>query len=577
MATDSNNLLLQPNAFAACAPNLSTDIKTCGTVTTCNAKAMKLAELANFTRSGDYLIMGALLKHDMEIRMCETQQNGLYDFLMANKVNISKKMQYDQINSGLYRIKPYILARRYSQINNAYWIGSNGQANGGNWQIDVASSTNIPPDVRSFNVDERVYIAGLTGGGTKTMTAWVIVSSTLINNAVRLVLSPQNSGSFLAAGRLASPVTGLVVRGTANKDDFEKFCAQPPAYLNWNSVPFWIETQRTSMCMSSMYQKWRSWLMADNPLYREYGDLTDIERNRQLGADWQKRMVETMFWGKAISANQTMASYDQLPEIDTFNGVTLGVDGAKCVGLRANMIGVYEQLVQCGRVVDIQGAQLNLISLFNELYNMKRVRESAGGKQITQFDLFTDSITAEAINQAMITYYQNKSGNALRLNMDIGGNGVTLPFNKDQEIQKANFGFNYRSYNLFYPALRINVITHYFFDDYLTANTAANQANAGRLLLVLDFSGIYPGIMASNRKVWKTGDLKTLAAIDSDFACVMEVPTQEQTLTSVTGTMIVECPSGNLWLENFSSAVPAVTAGGPPYPPTTTTTTTTSS
>lgn len=575
MATTTNNLLLSANAFSKCAPNLTTNIRQCGTVTTCMAKSMKQSELANYTRSGDYLIMGALLHHDMEIRMCETVQNGLYDFMMANAQNLSKKLKNEEINSGLYRIKPFIMARRYSPINNAYWNGSGGTTSGENWQIDAASSTNIPPDVRSFPVDQRVYITGLTGGGTKTMTAWVIVSATLINNAVRLVLSPQNSGSFLASGRLASPVTGIIVRGTANKDDFEKYCAEPPAYLNWNNTPFWIETQRTTMCRSSLYDKWRAWLLADNPLYKEFGDLTEIEKNRQLGMDWQKRMLETMFWGKAISANQTMANYDQLTEITTFNGTTLGVDGAKCVGLRANMIGIYEQLVQCNRVVDLQGAQLNLISLFNELYNMKRIRESAGGKQITQFDIFTDNITAEAINQAMISYYNTKSGNMLRLTMPVNDSpGVS--FNKDQEIKEANFGFNYRSYNLFYPALRINIITHYFFDDYLTANTNAGQDNAGRLLLVLDFTGIYPGIMASNTKRWKTGELQTLAGISSDFACVMEVPTQDTQLTSVTGTMVVECPAGNLWLENFSSAVPAVTSGGAPYPPTTTTTTTTS-
>lgn len=575
MATDTNNLLLSPNAFSKCAPNISTNIKQCGTVTVCDAKAMISSELTNYTRSGDYLIMGALIRHDMEIKQCGAVQNGLYDFLMANRVNISKKQSFDKINSGEFQIRPYILARQFSPINNAYWFVTDGQSSGENWTVEVQSSTNIPPDVRSFPVDQRVTIFGLTDAGTKTVTSWKIVSSTLNGYFVTLVLSSENSGSFLPEARLASPVTGVLTRGTANKSDFEKYCAEPPAYLNWKNVPFWIETQRTSMCKSSMYDKWRAYLLADNPLYREFGDLDDIERNRQLGADWQKRMVETMFWGKAISDKQNLAEYNQLDVINTYDGGTLGVDGAKCVGLRANMIGVYEQLAECGRVVDLLGAQVNLISLFNELYNMKRVREGQGGPSMQQFDIFTDSITAEAINQAMIAYYNTKSGNTLR--MTIGVNEMPpANFNKDQLIQKANFGFNYRSYNLFYPAVRINVITHYFFDDYLTANTGAGQADAGRLLLVLDFSGIYPGIMGSNRKVFKTGDANTLASINPDFACVLQVPTQEQTLTSVTGTMIVECPAGNLWIENFSDQVPSVTPGGDPYPPTTTTTTTTS-
>lgn len=564
-ASDINNLLLSPNAFAKCAPNLTTNIKECGSVTVCSAKAMIQSELTNYTRSGDYLIMGALIKHDMEIRMCDTVQNGLYDFLMANKVNVNKKVPFDKVDSGQWSIRPYILARQYSSINNAYWYVQGGKTvQSTKWQVDVSSTTNIPADTRSFPVGQRVYITGLTNAGTKTMTAWTVdqaVNSPSVANAIELTLVPQNAGSYLSGSRLQSPVTGLLVRGTNNVSDFEKFCDEPPAYLNWKNVPFWYETQRTALCRSTQYEKWRSYLLADNPLYAEFGDLSEIEKNRQLGADWQKRLVETMFWGKKISANQSLANYNLLDPINAFDGSAfgLGVDGGTCVGLRANMIGIYEQLAECNRVVDLQGATLNLISLFNELYNMKRVREGATGKYVTQFDIFTDSITASAINSAMIAYYNTLSGGNTRYMVDINKQpGVS--FNKEQDIQKAEFGFMYRSYNLNYPALRINVITHYFFDDYLTANTFAGQANAGRLLLVLDFSGIYPGIAATNRKVWNTGELKDLARIDPDFACVMAVNTKQTTLMSVTGTMVVECPAGQLWLENFAATVPSTTA-----------------
>jgi hypothetical protein len=568
--TDINNLLLQPNAFAKCAPNISTNIKECGSVTICNARPMIQSELANYTRTGDYLIMGAIIKHDMEIKMCDTVQNGLYDFLMANRINLSKKVQSHAVDSGTHEIAPFVMARQYSAINNGYWQVQNGAASGSNWSVDVSSTTNIPADVRSFPVGQRVYITGLTAAGTKTMTAWQIftsVPSAVVTNGVTLVLTPQNAGSYLSGSRLQSPVTGLLTRGTNNVSDFENFCAEPPAYMNWKNVPFWTETQRTSLCRSTQYEKWRKALLEDNPLYREFGDLTEIEKNRQLGADWQKRLVETMFWGKKINANQTLANYNQLPQISAYDGSAfgLGVDGGTCVGYRANMTGVYEQLAECNRVLDLQGAQLNLIALFNEIYNMMRTREGASGKYMKTFDLFTDNQTAHAINQAMISYYNNEVGGTARFVVPIGGPGQmpNASFNKEQDIQKAEFGFNYRSYNLMYPAqVRINVITHYFFDDYLTANNVANQSNAGRLLLVLDFTNIYPGITTSNRKVWDTGMLKNLAAINSGFNCVMEVNTLQTTLMSVTGTMIVECPAGNLWLENFSNAIPAYTNPG---------------
>jgi hypothetical protein len=585
MATNAegSNLLLTGNAFSKCAPNITSNIKECGSVTICNAKAMTQAELQNFTRGTDYLVMGSLIQHDFEIKMCAAVQNGLYDFLMSNKQNWNSKarMQKEQLAKGSYRIRPFLLARQYNPINNAYWIANNIVVQGSNLRIDASSSTNIPPDIRSFPTDMYLYLQGATAGGAVSRTSWIVVSAVLINNAVRITMSPANAGSFLPAANQSTAITtGVLTRGTPNKSDFEKWCNEQPAYLNWNEVPFWVDTSRTTMCRSSQYDDYVSMLLSENPLFKEFGYLPEAEKNRQLGEDWQRRMVEKMMWGQAKSASQTVAAYNNLEDITAFDGGTLGVDGATCVGKRADMIGVFQQLVQCGRYDDLLGAQLNLISLFNELYNISRVRQGAGNPNFMTIDVFTDNVTAHAINQAMITYYSNESGGLARLVMPIN-NSPGVSFNKDQDIQKAEFGFNYRSYNLMFPAfVRLNVVTHFFFDDYLTArvNTGnAQVANSGRLLLVLDFSNIYPAIVASNSKRWNTGDLKTLASINTDFACVLEVNTQEQQLTSVTAAMVVECPAGNLWLENFSSAVPAVTAGGPNYPATTTTTTTTSS
>lgn len=539
--------MLNPASFTKCAPSLATNIKQCGTVTICDAIPLDADNLTDaYMQSGDYRVMEALLFHDMEIKQCEAVQNGLYDFLMANKVNLSKRLQTSRANRGLIRIAPFILARQHSPINNEYWLVSGGAANGSNWQVTVASTSNIPYDVRSFPIGQRVYIDGKSEGGSSTKTAWEIID--VIDNGNdtgRLVLRSQNTNSNLDSDKLGSPNVGILRRGTPNVSDFEKFCAEAPAYLNWKDVPFWTETTRHSMCKSDLYDEYRKLLLEGNALYREYGDLDDIQKNRQLGADWQRRLVNSMFWNKALP-NQTLGDFNSLDEIETFDGGTLGVDGGRCIGKRANAVGIYEQLAECGRIFDLQGAQLNLPALFEAIYHIIRVREGIGNNN-TVIDVFTDSITAEKINTAMIKYYNSKSDNTLRLNMPVEGYSVA---------KKANFGFLYRSYPLFWPqGVVMNVVNHRFFDDYITAASLANQADTARVLWILDFAGIYPGILASNQVVQKTGDLKTLAAINPDFACVMRVPTQEQTLTSLTWTMIVDCPMSNLVLENFSDEV----------------------
>lgn len=573
MATSDNNLLLSANAFAKCAPNISTNIKQCGTVALCSAQPLTSGDLTDaYTKTGEYRVMESLLMADMEIKMCEASQNGLYDFLMANKVNMSKKVISHGKDSGLLQIAPFIKARQQSPINNEYWLFNQGQTSGSNWVITAHSAGNVPADVRSFPVGSNVFLNSAGSGGAVSRTMWKVVSATLNGDAVDVVLSSSNSGSNLDAAKLdTTPDTGYLTIGGNNVSDYEKECAEKPAYMTKKLVPFWVKTRRYSLCKSSKYDQYRALMIANNPLFREYGDVPDIERNRQLASDFQKSFVQDFFWGKPLP-NQNLADYDSLEDITTFDGTSLGlgVDGDVCVGKRAEPVGVYEQMAECGRVVDLLGGQLNLPAVFHAFYDIIRVRSSQGNNN-RNIDVFTDSVTAELINRAMIQYYSSKSADhngdsTLRLTMDVSGYSIA---------KKADFGFLYRSYPLFWPAgVTMNVLTHYAFDDELAVATDAGIGDSARRLWILDFAGIYPGIIASNRLVQNTGDLKTLASVNSDFACVMKVHTRQQTLNSQTDTTILECPSGNLILENFDEQVPDITeTPGLRYPSSTTTTT----
>ena len=582
MATSDNNLALSANAFAKCAPNVGTNIKQCGTVALCNAIPLKSGDLTSvYTESGEYRVMEALLMADMEIKMCEATQNGLYDFLMANKVNMSKKVIAHGRDSGLLQIAPFIKARQYSPINNEYWRFTGGSNDGTTLSIAVTSAGNVPLDDRSFPYGDHgitVFLNSVGDGGQAVRSAWKVATATLNGDVIDLTLTSLNTNSnnesvqAMQADTDTWPTSGYLTRGGNNVSDYEKECQEKPAYQTKKLVPFWVKTRRWSMCKSSKYDQYRALMLANNPLFREFGDVPDIERNRQLAADFQKSFVQDFFWGKPLE-NQDLASYDNLADImtdDTGVALGLGVDGDICVGKRAEPVGVYEQMAECGRVVDLLGGGLNLPALFKAFYDIIRIRSSQGNNNRT-IDVFTDSITAELVNRAMIQYYASKSsdhnGNStLRLNMPADGFSMA---------KKADFGFLYRSYPLFWPAgVVMNVLTHYAFDDEISVATDAGIADSARRLWVLDFSGIYPGIISSNRVVQSTGDLKTLAAINADFACVMKVHTRQQTLNSQTDTTIVECPSGNLIIENFDSEVPVITeVDGLTYPSTTTTTT----
>lgn len=581
-------MALTANTFTKCAPAISTNIQQCGSVALCQAMPLTSTDLTTaYLKSGNYRVMEALLFFDMEIKQCGVTQVGLYEFLMANKVNMSKKVQYEG-EPEYRRIAPFLKAKQYVPINNEFWQVIDGESAGGsNWSVIVTSPTNIPFDVRSFPVGLPVYIFGKSNAGSRTSTAWLVsvVADAGAEMGVAagiygvLTLTPLNSQSNLVSDKLASPVQGYLRRGSQNVDDFEKMCDEQPAYLNKKLVPFWIGTTRWSMCKSSKYDEYREMLMENNILFREFGDVDEVEKNRQLALDFQKRWVNNFFYAKALP-NQTIATYDQLAQINSFNsGGDLGVDGGVCVGFRAEPVGVYEQLAECGQVVDLQGAVLNLPALFQSFYNIIRVRVTQGN-QNRVIDVFTDSNTAELINQAMINYYNAKYANTLRTTLDVGGSGVEHmnPLVIDK-AKKAEFGFYYRSYPLSFPqGVTMNVITHWAFDDEIDVALISGIPDTARMLAILDFTGIYPGIVQSNRVIAKTGDLQTLAKINPDFACVMRVHTRQQTLNSMTYTVVVECPAASLWIENFAGTLPNVNPDGniPQYPePGTTTTTTT--
>jgi hypothetical protein len=99
-----------------------------------------------------------------------------------------------------------------------------------------------------------------------------------------------------------------------------------------------------------------------------------------------------------------------------------------------------------------------------------------------------------------------------------------------------------------------------------TAAVAENIGSTGRFLWILDFTSIYPGVITSNRKVHRTGEIEELAKVDQDYACVMENPTQEISLNSLTWTAVLECPATSAIVENFNAnAIPEGAASQYPY------------
>lgn len=528
-----------------------------------------------FLDSDEYRIMGSLLEHETEIKMCTKKQNGWYDLLMANRVNVlGKKMTAEPVNSGLIRVRPFILGRRENPINKEWWSVYNGAPVGGespNYEYDVTSLTDMPLDATWFNAQERVIMTG-KDSGLVTTTVWKVVSATVTTATVdgvagtpviHVVLAPYDAGSYIPSASRVPPVApegyyatyGIAVlrRGTANIQDAESYCEESPAVIPWTETPYWVETTRNSLCQSQNYDEWRKMLLEQNPLYKKWGDLDQIQRNAQQGLDFKKRMVNQFLFGTAGNVNQRIGTYTSLPQVNNFSAPYIDTGGADCYGFKADAIGYFEQMYQCNRVFDAAGEALNMISLFEALHRMIRTREASGtGRTVTSIDVLVPNRLAVLIHQAMITYYKNVSQDQFRMTMDVNG----------MNLKNADFGFRYRQYFVDRPVgIVLNILTHYALDDELdyATDTNANLAGLGLNVYVMDFADMTPVILDSNEVVHDTQNLKVLAQADATYACVMRLPTRTQRLMSTMWTFMVECPGGQLVIKNVADAVPSVT------------------
>lgn len=582
-----------------CKVVVSNNFDTSGTITRASIAHLTPTDLENLFRpSGLFADMDAWFRTSFEMQACGTKINGMYDWLMSSQKNVGSLLNVEKVDRGPGLLYPFVKARQDSVINKDYWAITGGVAksgytgnaptdagtgaittgplttadlallsnfsgpqNAGSRVIRVVTRYGIDMDAKWFNPKDRIHIFGRAGNGASTRGSWQVVAAEA-NTAltyVDVLIVDENGGS--ATPFDAAPVAGILLRGGNNVSDFESFCANRPTLDPRKRVPFWYQTMRRIRRVDSEYKKVFARLMESNELFRQFGDLPLAERNRQDEEDFQRNWLISFFWGKPISSQQTLANWQNLEQILTVSGLTVDPGlGGKIVAYRANMIGIYEQLRSCGQVRDLQNNNLNFYEWLDENYRIYRARKSQG-KTVDSIDWFTDSTYAASLESAFIAYYKAEYGDIVRVQIDTGSN---------------TFGFHWRTFTVKFPVgIKLNIVTHEFFDDIANAGAAESPdiSSSTRFLLALEMGKpgprggtIYPGMIASNKKMRTLGELEQLARIDPTFACTMEHITQEISLTSETCTAVCECPANSTWIEGVALAVPTTAGRSLPAP-----------
>lgn len=551
---------------AVCDVSISSNYDTVGTLTRSSLKPLTPTEWkALFTDGTQWHEMTAYLKTQFEMRACGIQRNGMYDWIMSStRPGMGKLIDIRRMDRGPSLIQPFIMGRQNSIVSADYWQITTGYATGnytpgttgplstvagGTRVIRVTAGYGMSLDAKFFNPKHSIYILN-RAAGVAQHGEWRVIESALANDGTYIDVLLASQNTFDTTTVDTAPTTGVVLVGMNNVMDVEKYCHNG---ANWNPlkhVPFWYQFRRRTRRVDSHYREIFKKLQSDNQYFEAFADLTLAERNRQDEMIAQRQFVHSFFFGRPISNAQRLEgspNWTSLEEVLSLSGETIDPGtGGRLSARRANMIGVYEILKACSRVRDNQNGKLNIATFLEEkIFDIVRAREAAG-RPSDSVDIYTDSGSADQFMIKFFAYMNNKFGNSVSLNVSEGSN-------------KA-LGFAWHSFKLSKPmGVTVNIITHRFFDDIVNAfesTTGGSQASRGRFLAVLDLGKggtIFPAILASNRKQFTTGQLEELAKVDASFACVMENPTIETTMTSEAVTAIVESPKCSWWDENFAS------------------------
>ncbi len=561
------------NIFKKCLPAISTDIDRTGSITTCDISTIQEADFATIFRDGSsqFRDLRNIFASHFNARAYGTESFGFWDLIqMLSKPVGSNRITKKQSSNHQWMIEPYITAERKSIVNTHYWNAFWKADASGNKQVWMYSQHGIPADPAWFPAGSIVFLTSLGPAGDVIHTAWEVAASPApttetagsgaANGLVCVVveLIPQNSASNMPSAKTTLPTVtagnqlGLAVRGVPNVTDYESYCEEIPAINPTQQHQYWLQSTRYSITEDSQTELYIQQIVAGNDYYKTFQHVPSVEKNRQITHDFRVRQVNSFFFNKPL-ANQTLAGWGSLQQVQVPATAALNLPiEAKCVGYRANAVGIFEQLAECGRLFDLQGNKLSIAELVDELYNVWRARNTVG-VDANVIEVMTDSRYAILLKKAFMTYVQNQAPTgAVTFNYDIASGGA----------DQGPFGIKFFKFALERPAIELRILFSTEFDDILTAHTSAGFGDAGRMVWCIDWSAVSKAPVMTNQVVNETGNVSDIAKVDSTFLCVMDTPKIKKRLFSEVMTYILDSPATSFVIEGIQHEEPDQASAG---------------
>jgi len=505
------------------------------------------------------------------------RSHGLWDLMMSRIKNVGNEITPQSVGENKSYFLPFILREQEDYINVNSFILEAGGANpnagemvGGvyhrtdTWRLTVttpsygvselALTSPVKNPQRYFLPGSDIYVLTKNGNAGQTLTFRVVdsefggTSGNTNNDSAYVIVEPKFTEGYLTGDDLAAyqPTNGLVQLGVNSVSDFESWSYNHPSELSRRMLAFWPQTSRFTRQWDDAYEDYLGQIMSGkvNPYLQRFRELPLAEQNRQQYARYQHNMLNSFFYGEAINENQTVEGYRNLPKVNDPRGV------GSFLEYKCDALGLRTQLNATGRVIDQNSQALNLNTLEEQVYILKRHREVNGGS-VDDIDVLTDKSTANRIKTLMAGYYQQRYGIAWQRELQSGKvsyNDLTV--------------WNYNTYELDEAQVRLNVITEPFFADHkaqfsqaASVPGASGLSNRGNCLWFIDWSDVQFGVTKVGSRTSTTPHLET----DPDYKHVIAANTTKTEMESVSWTPMINDPRKSLVWENFSDEVPSYT------------------
>lgn len=498
--------------------------------------------------------MDRIIAQTKEARLAGVKERTLTDLLLSRHVALKESSG----GGNASVIAPYTLVPRRNVVNASYFMIEAGAANSnagsgsnhaGLW--DITMNTGVSQFKSNLKALEKYFLPGMyllvenLGAGGESQTAqFEIVSAANANSGgtekATVTVKPNMTSSAFAALTSAQqaayqPASGTVTLLANSVSDYESWCHQGPAVNDLTLLEYWQQTTRWTHQYNDEYLKALGAPLTSN-FFKKFRQLPLAQQRKQQEQMMEKAFYNTVFYGQEINEKQTVEGYQQLPQV-------MDPANSSCpLEFKANTLGIRTQLGRCGKVSDKQGAALNLDSIFESCYLLKRYRETTSGS-IEVIDAMTDRFTAAKVRDLMMKYYQTKYSSSATLfyqpGQKITHNGATV--------------LEYNVYDLPDQGVQLAVFTDPYFDDRIGAFDTANK-NRSRAFWMVDWSDVAINVL-------KTASVKRQTNTADDlYNCVITPNVTHYQLNSKTFEVRVGDTNRHAILENFSDACPTVTA-----------------